>query len=248
MKKTAKKKNIKVSGKRSAKSSVPLASEETELPSLVTAMTKLVERLGVLEQKMDQVLGRLSNLPSEIKNNVQPFQRSQPPQQQPQQSQPMQQRSYVPQPQPTPMPQRSQSPQAPYPQQQSQRSMHPSAPAHSHGQGQGHSGNRRERPLFQVICADCKKNCEIPFKPSEERPVYCKECFSLRKANRAPQNIGRSSAVAHLNKKAGFVSSAPEFRPQAAAPVSGNVAVLKTEKSKQAPPRAGSAKPKKKKR
>ncbi|PIU41762.1 MAG: hypothetical protein COS99_03730 [Candidatus Omnitrophica bacterium CG07_land_8_20_14_0_80_42_15] len=39
----------------------------------------------------------------------------------------------------------------------------------------------RERKLYKVICADCNKECEIPFRPSGDRPVYCKECFSKRK-------------------------------------------------------------------
>ena len=38
-----------------------------------------------------------------------------------------------------------------------------------------------ERIFTQVICADCKKECEVPFKPSADRPVYCKDCFSKRK-------------------------------------------------------------------
>ncbi len=39
----------------------------------------------------------------------------------------------------------------------------------------------KERVLHKAICADCKKACEVPFKPSGERPVYCKDCFSKRK-------------------------------------------------------------------
>jgi CxxC-x17-CxxC domain-containing protein len=39
----------------------------------------------------------------------------------------------------------------------------------------------RERTLYKTICADCHKECEVPFKPSGNRPVYCKECFSRRK-------------------------------------------------------------------
>ena len=39
----------------------------------------------------------------------------------------------------------------------------------------------RERTLYKVICADCNKECEVPFRPSGDRPVYCKECFSRRK-------------------------------------------------------------------
>lgn len=38
-----------------------------------------------------------------------------------------------------------------------------------------------QRTLHRAICADCKKECEVPFKPSGERPVYCKDCFSKRK-------------------------------------------------------------------
>lgn len=41
--------------------------------------------------------------------------------------------------------------------------------------------NYRERTLHKAICADCNKECEVPFKPSQDRPVYCKDCFSKRK-------------------------------------------------------------------
>ena len=39
----------------------------------------------------------------------------------------------------------------------------------------------RERSFTRVVCSDCKKECEVPFKPSADRPVYCKECFAKRK-------------------------------------------------------------------
>jgi CxxC-x17-CxxC domain-containing protein len=51
-------------------------------------------------------------------------------------------------------------------------------------QGNGRPDDRNKgRPMFRAICADCKKECELPFKPSGDRPVYCKECFSRRKSN-----------------------------------------------------------------
>ena len=49
---------------------------------------------------------------------------------------------------------------------------------------QGHSQGRRERVLHKTVCADCQKDCDVPFKPTGERPVYCKECFSKRKSGR----------------------------------------------------------------
>jgi CxxC-x17-CxxC domain-containing protein len=39
----------------------------------------------------------------------------------------------------------------------------------------------KERVMYTVICADCNKECQIPFKPSADRPVYCQDCFSRRK-------------------------------------------------------------------
>ena len=41
--------------------------------------------------------------------------------------------------------------------------------------------NNKGRMLHTAICADCKKECTIPFKPSGDRPVYCQDCFSRRK-------------------------------------------------------------------
>ena len=48
---------------------------------------------------------------------------------------------------------------------------------------------RRDRLLYEAICADCHKVCEVPFRPSEDRPVYCKECFAKRKAGGGPGKI-----------------------------------------------------------
>ncbi|HXV18806.1 MAG TPA: CxxC-x17-CxxC domain-containing protein [Candidatus Omnitrophota bacterium] len=43
---------------------------------------------------------------------------------------------------------------------------------------------RKERTMYEAICADCSKVCEVPFRPSEDRAVYCKTCFANRKAGR----------------------------------------------------------------
>jgi len=44
-------------------------------------------------------------------------------------------------------------------------------------------GNFMDRVMHKTICAECRKECEVPFRPSGGRPVYCKECFSKRKAS-----------------------------------------------------------------
>lgn len=42
--------------------------------------------------------------------------------------------------------------------------------------------SQNQRTLHKAICADCNKSCEVPFKPSGDRPVYCKECFAKRRS------------------------------------------------------------------
>ncbi len=50
----------------------------------------------------------------------------------------------------------------------------------AYGQGGG-GGFGGPREMHKATCADCKKECEVPFKPSGDRPIYCKDCFSKRK-------------------------------------------------------------------
>jgi len=48
------------------------------------------------------------------------------------------------------------------------------------GYGGGFGGGR-PREMHKATCAECKKECTVPFKPSGDRPVYCKDCFSKRR-------------------------------------------------------------------
>lgn len=34
------------------------------------------------------------------------------------------------------------------------------------------------RQMYPAVCAECGKECEVPFEPREGRPVYCGECYS----------------------------------------------------------------------
>jgi len=34
-----------------------------------------------------------------------------------------------------------------------------------------------DKKVFKAICAECGKECEIPFEPTEGRPVRCDDCF-----------------------------------------------------------------------
>ncbi len=40
------------------------------------------------------------------------------------------------------------------------------------------------REMHKATCADCGKECDVPFKPDGTRPVYCRECYSKRRPPR----------------------------------------------------------------
>jgi len=42
-------------------------------------------------------------------------------------------------------------------------------------------GSRRE--MFPVVCAECGKDTTVPFQPTGERPVYCRDCYSKVKTS-----------------------------------------------------------------
>ena len=64
-----------------------------------------------------------------------------------------------------------------------------------HERRSGYSGERRfgvnrnnfgPREMHKAVCADCGKECEVPFKPSNDangnpRPVYCRDCYQNHK-------------------------------------------------------------------
>jgi CxxC-x17-CxxC domain-containing protein len=37
------------------------------------------------------------------------------------------------------------------------------------------------REMHKAVCSECGKDCEVPFKPNPERPVYCKDCWTKKR-------------------------------------------------------------------
>jgi len=50
------------------------------------------------------------------------------------------------------------------------------------GRSFGNRGsNFGPREMHKIKCSDCGKDAEVPFKPRDGTPVYCKDCFFKRK-------------------------------------------------------------------
>lgn len=63
-------------------------------------------------------------------------------------------------------------------------------------------GGDERREMFKATCAECGKPCEVPFRPTGDRPVYCKDCFQAMRGEssgdrgdrRTPDSRGPSSS------------------------------------------------------
>jgi len=44
-----------------------------------------------------------------------------------------------------------------------------------------HASYREPLKTYRGVCADCGNECEVPFKPDRNRPVYCKKCWVRRR-------------------------------------------------------------------
>ncbi len=51
----------------------------------------------------------------------------------------------------------------------------------SGGNGGGY-GSRGPREMFSATCSNCGKEAQVPFRPTSGKPVYCSDCFALRRA------------------------------------------------------------------
>jgi CxxC-x17-CxxC domain-containing protein len=38
-----------------------------------------------------------------------------------------------------------------------------------------------QRQMHDAICAECGEATQVPFVPNQDRPVYCRDCYSRRR-------------------------------------------------------------------
>ena len=52
----------------------------------------------------------------------------------------------------------------------------------SYGSSGGYGGGSRGGPrqMYSATCSNCGQEAQVPFQPSNDKPVYCSECFQQR--------------------------------------------------------------------
>lgn len=72
--------------------------------------------------------------------------------------------------------------------------------------------DRERTEMYQATCANCGKQCEVPFRPTGSKPVLCRDCFQNSKGsdrrsdNRSAERFGphRESNQDRVNYQAQF--------------------------------------------
>ena len=51
----------------------------------------------------------------------------------------------------------------------------------------GYSGGggyeRAPREMFSATCSNCGREAQVPFRPTNGKPVYCSDCFKSQRSN-----------------------------------------------------------------
>lgn len=74
------------------------------------------------------------------------------------------------------------------------------------GRGRSFGGNRgfgsrpsRPATMYKAVCGKCGKDCEIPFQPTGNRPVFCRDCFRDNAAAADTRPMGERSFSRPVN-------------------------------------------------
>lgn len=75
-----------------------------------------------------------------------------------------------------------------------------------------------ERPtMHKAICDKCGKTCEVPFRPTNGKPVFCSDCFRENggpDARRSDTRDFRRPSYDNRNENRGRTFEQPQFREQ----------------------------------
>jgi CxxC-x17-CxxC domain-containing protein len=59
---------------------------------------------------------------------------------------------------------------------------------------------KEEKRMFSATCTDCGVRCEVPFRPTEGKPIYCSRCFENVGSSRSTEFKKPSKTDSDLNK------------------------------------------------
>lgn len=97
------------------------------------------------------------------------------------------------------------------------------------------------KEMFHAVCDECGKDCEVPFRPSSDKPIYCSRCFdnvSPKRDNSRPRerSTGSSNAeISQLKDQLGSMSAKLDKLLKILTPIEEDVKIEEKKKEKKTP-------------
>ena len=86
--------------------------------------------------------------------------------------------------------------------------------------GGGRREDRGPVTMHKAVCDECHKSCEVPFRPSGDKPIYCNDCFGSKRGNEAPR---REFSNDRAPRREFEDRRAPSFSKPATAPMGNDM-------------------------
>lgn len=71
-------------------------------------------------------------------------------------------------------------------------------------------GNRGPVTMHKAVCDECHKSCEVPFRPSGDKPIYCNECFGGKKEGGNRNDRGERKDFGNFKPRRSFEEKGPK--------------------------------------
>ena len=55
-------------------------------------------------------------------------------------------------------------------------------------------GSRGPVEMHQAVCDNCRKSCEVPFRPTSGKPIFCSACFENNRGSEPRPSYGRENS------------------------------------------------------
>jgi len=79
------------------------------------------------------------------------------------------------------------------------------------------SRGSEDRTMHEAICGKCGSECEVPFRPTEGKPVYCSDCFKDKSREAGSRSeLGKQSneTLSEISRKLDKILNILENRPE----------------------------------
>jgi CxxC-x17-CxxC domain-containing protein len=69
------------------------------------------------------------------------------------------------------------------------------------GGSYGRSSNRRPVEMHDATCDKCKRECQVPFRPTGDKPVLCSDCFRKNEGSSSSFSSRDNSSSSGISKE-----------------------------------------------